>query len=167
MYKRQVEETGADPGRLCLEITEGPMHIEVESIWWTLRKAKELGLQLALDEFGTGYSTFDYVRKFELDILKIAKVFVDRVSDPGDLAIVQQLIGMAHALDYVTIAAGVDNADQAATLAGLNCDLAQGHYWSSAQPPDTIEKLLQRGTIRPSANRAKKIDWKAPAAPTP
>jgi EAL domain-containing protein (putative c-di-GMP-specific phosphodiesterase class I) len=163
-----VERSGVDPSRLCLEITEGPLRVDIETIWWVLRQAKEAGLQIALDDFGTGYSTFDYVRKFQLDVLKIDKVFVDRINEnPGDLAIVQQLIGMAHALDFVAIAEGVDNADQAATLSGIDCDLGQGYYWSHPVPRDSIEKLLERGTIRPSANRAKKIDWKAPTVASP
>ncbi len=164
--QRIIDETGADPSRLCLEITEGAMHVDIEVVWRTLRLLKEIGLQLALDDFGTGYSTFDYIRKFTLDILKIDKVFVDRITaNNGDYAIVQQLIGMAHALDLVAIAEGVDSAEQAASLAGMNCDLAQGYYWSQPAPLETIEKMLARGTIRPSANRAKKIDWKAPATP--
>jgi diguanylate cyclase (GGDEF)-like protein len=161
-----IEETGADPARLCFEITEGSTRTNIENVWWNLRQLEELGVQLALDDFGTGYSTFDYIRKFQLDILKIDRVFVDRINqNEGDYAIVQQLISMAHSLDFVAIAEGVDNAEQASTLATMNCDLGQGYYWSQPQPLDTIEKLISRGTIRPSANRAKKIDWKAPAAP--
>jgi diguanylate cyclase (GGDEF)-like protein len=163
---RIVQDTGADPARLCFEITEGAARTDIENVWRNLRQLKELGMQLALDDFGTGNSTFDYIRKFQLDILKVDRVFVDRVNkSDGDYAIVQQIISMAHSLDFVTIAEGVDNADQATTLATLNCDLGQGYYWSQPQSLDTIEKLIGQGTIRPSANRAKKIDWKAPAKP--
>jgi diguanylate cyclase (GGDEF)-like protein len=159
---RIIEETGADPARLCLEITEGSMRHGIEHIWFSLRTAKEAGLQLALDDFGTGYSSFDYIRKFTLDVLKIDRVFVERVADTKeDYAIVQQLVGLAHALDLVAIAEGVTNADQADTLTSLNCDLAQGYYWSEPQSADTITKLLERGTIRPGS--AQQIDWKAPA----
>ena len=157
-----IAETGADPSRLCLEITEGSMRQGLETIWYSLRTAKEAGLQLALDDFGTGYSSFDYIRKFTLDVLKIDRVFVERVADSKeDYAIVQQLVGLAHALDLVAIAEGVANADQADTLTSLNCDLAQGYFWSEPQPVDTITKLLERGTIRPGASQ--QIDWKAPA----
>lgn len=161
-----LAELDVDPTRLCLEITEGSVRKEIDVIWWSLRRAKEAGIQLALDDFGTGYSTFDYIRKFHLDVLKIDKVFTDRINAGNeDYAIVQQIISLAHALDLVAIAEGVDSAEQAAALAGLNCDLAQGYYWSQPQPLDAIEQLLARGTIRPAANRAKKIDWKAPATP--
>jgi len=159
---RIIEESGADPGRLCLEITEGSMRHGIEHIWYSLRTAKEAGLQLALDDFGTGYSSFDYIRKFTLDVLKIDRVFVERVADTKeDYAIVQQLVGLAHALDLVAIAEGVTNADQADTLSSLDCDLAQGYYWSEPQSAETITKLLERGTIRPGATQ--QIDWKAPA----
>jgi len=163
---RIMQETGVDPSRLCFEITEGTTRSDIENVWLNLRKLKELGIQLALDDFGTGNSTFDYIRKFQLDILKIDRVFVDRINkNEGDYAIVQQLISMAHALDFVAIAEGVDNAEQASTLAVMNCDLGQGYYWSQPQSLETIEKLIGQGRIRPSANRAKKIDWKAPASP--
>ncbi len=159
---RVIDETGADPGRLCLEITEGSVRQGIEKIWYSLRMAKEAGLQLALDDFGTGYASFDFLRKFTLDVLKIDRVFVERVADTKeDYAIVQQLVGLAHALDLVAIAEGVTNADQADTLTSLNCDLAQGYFWSEPQSADTITKLLAKGTIRPGVT--KRIDWKAPA----
>jgi diguanylate cyclase (GGDEF)-like protein len=162
-----LAELRVDPARVCLEITEGSVRKEIDVIWWSLRRAKEAGIQLALDDFGTGYSTFDYIRKFHLDVLKIDKVFIDRINDSTqDYAIVQQIISLAHALDLVAIAEGVDDAEQARALAGLNCDLGQGYYWSQPQPLEAIEKLLERGGIRPAANRAKKIDWKAPSSPT-
>lgn len=161
-----LAEFGIEPGRLCLEITEGAIRKDADAIWWSLRNAKEAGIQLALDDFGTGYSTFDYIRKFSLDVLKIDKVFIDRVNASNeDYAIVQQLISLAHSLDFVAIAEGVDTAEQATTLASLNCDLAQGYYWSQPLPLDSIEKVIERGAIRPAASRAKKIDWKAPAKP--
>ena len=157
-----ITETGADPARLCLEITEGSTWHGIEAIWYSLRMAKDAGLQLALDDFGTGYSTFDFIRKFTLDVLKIDRVFVERVADSKeDYAIVQQLVGLAHALDLVAIAEGVTNADQADTLTTLNCDLAQGYFWSEPQSFDTISQLLVKGSIRPGA--AQQIDWKAPA----
>lgn len=160
--QRIMEETGADPGRLCLEITEGSMRHGLEHIWHSLKAAKEAGLQLALDDFGTGWSSFDYIRKFTLDVLKIDRVFVERVADTKeDYAIVQQLVGLAHALDLVAIAEGVATADQAETLSSLDCDLAQGYYWSEPQSPETITRLLEKGTIRPGGG--KQIDWKAPA----
>ena len=59
----------------------------------------------------------------------------------------------------------MDGAEQANALGTLDCDLAQGYYWSQPQPVETIEKMIGLGTIRPSTNRAKKIDWKAPSAP--
>lgn len=157
---RIISATGADPSRLCLEITEGAMRSDIDATWSMLRRAKDEGIQLALDDFGTGYSTFNYIRSFSLDVLKIDQVFVSRVAETNeDYAIVQQLIGMAHSLDFVAIAEGVDDAAQAETLKGLNCDLAQGYYWSRPAPIETMDKLIERGTVRPGSGADKKIDW--------
>lgn len=162
---RTVEEHGADPQRFCLEITEGALRTDTETTWTRLREAKDAGIQLALDDFGTGYSTFDYIRRFHLDVLKIDQVFVSRLAtSKDDYAIVQQLVGLAHALDLVAIAEGVEQPAQAQALVTLDCDLAQGYLWSQPVPVDTISAMLPRGVIRPGTAQRKAVDWKAPTA---
>jgi diguanylate cyclase (GGDEF)-like protein len=166
--QRIMAETGVDPNRLCLELTGAPHPDEIDLIWRNLRLVKDLGVQVALDDFGVGFATFDFVRRFALDILKIDRSLVERVADSDpDAAIVQQLVMMARELDLVTIAEGVDSAEQAAAMSSFGCELGQGHYWSQAVSLDSIEKLIERRTIRPSANRARRIDWKAPAPAAP
>ncbi len=73
---RDARATGADPARLCLEITEGMVMRDIESSWGMLRDAKDAGIKLALDDFGTGYSSLGYLRRFNLDVLKIDRTFV-------------------------------------------------------------------------------------------
>jgi len=166
--KRIMDETRVDPSRLCLELTGAPHPDEIELIWRNLRLVKDAGVQVALDDFGVGFATFDFVRRFSLDILKIDRSLVERVADSEpDAAIVQQLVMMARELDLLTIAEGIDSAEQAAAMSSFGCELGQGHYWSQAVPLESIEKLIERRTVRPSANRARRIDWKAPSSAQP
>ncbi len=156
---RTVEETGVDPGRLCLEITEGVVMRDIESSWTMLRAAKDAGIKLALDDFGTGFSSLGYLRRFDLDVLKIDRAFVaDVANSREDAAIVQQLVALAHALDLAPVAEGVDSADQAQALHGMGCDFAQGFYFSAPQPVTAIDHMLGKGTVTPD-DGSPAIDW--------
>ncbi len=156
---RTVEETGVDPGRLCLEITEGVVMRDIESSWSMLRAAKDAGIKLALDDFGTGFSSLGYLRRFDLDVLKIDRAFVaDVATSREDAAIVQQLVALAHALDLAPVAEGVDSAEQAQTLHGMGCDFAQGFYFSAPQPVTAIDHMLGTGTVVPD-DGSPAIDW--------
>ncbi|CAN5841674.1 hypothetical protein BH24ACT3_BH24ACT3_03080 [soil metagenome] len=138
-----LNETGADPTQICLEITEGALMYDVGTAWAVLRHAKSLGMKLALDDFGTGYSSLSYVRRFSLDMLKIDKSFIDGLGEsPEDTAIVKHVIGMASALGMVTVAEGIETPAQLAELHRLDCDLAQGYLFSRPIPADRLEELL-------------------------
>jgi diguanylate cyclase (GGDEF)-like protein len=154
-----IADTGADPSRICLEITEGTEMRDIESAWSTLLGAEEAGIKLALDDFGTGYSSLSYLQRFSLDVLKIDRTFVSGIATSReDAAITQQLVAMAHALDIAPVAEGVDSAQQAQALHGMGCDYAQGYYFSPPQPVTAIEAMLATGVVRP-AEQASSIDW--------
>jgi diguanylate cyclase (GGDEF)-like protein len=156
--RHAVETSGADPTQLCLEITEGALLHDVQSAWAALREAKSMGLTLALDDFGTGYSSLSYLRRFALDLLKIDKSFIDGLGQAReDDTIVEHVIAMAKALSIVTVAEGVETADQVAHLRALGCDLAQGYYFSHPQPPHVIDRLMRRD--------GNKEEWQPPPPP--
>jgi diguanylate cyclase (GGDEF)-like protein len=164
--RETIETTGADPGRICLEITQGMVMRDIESSWGMLRAAKDAGVKLALDDFGTGSSSLGHLRHFNLDVLKIDRAFVkDVATSREDAAVAQQLVALAHALDLAPVAEGVDSAEQAQTLHGLGCDFAQGYFFSPPQPVTAIDHLLTRRTVTP-ASEAKSIDWSGGGAPT-
>jgi len=143
--RNTLELSGADPDRLCLEVTESSLVHDLQASWAALREVKRLGLTLALDDFGTGYSSLSYLRRFSLDLLKIDKTFIDGLGrSREDLTIVEHVIGMAKALGIVTVAEGVETAEQVEHLRALNCDLAQGYYFSHPQPPHVIDELMAR-----------------------
>ncbi len=160
-----VRDTGAEPTRICLEITQGMVMREIETSWGMLRAARDAGVKLALDDFGTGFSSLGYLRRFSLDVLKIDRAFVtDVATNREDAAVAQQLIALAHALDLAPVAEGVDSAEQAQTLHGLGCDFAQGYYFSPPQPVTAIDHLLTRRTVTP-IGQGPSIDWTGGGAP--
>ncbi len=135
----------ADPDHICLEVNERGLLEHVETAWSTLREAKALGVSLALDDFGTGYSSLGFLRTISLDLLSIDRSFIAGIGgSPEDATIVEHVIGMAKALGIVTVAEGVETEEQMNTLRSMNCDLAQGWYFSAPQPPDVISELLDR-----------------------
>jgi len=138
-----VASAGIDPSTVCLEVTEGTVMQEPETAITTLRQLKSLGLQISIDDFGTGLSSLAYLRRFPLDELKIDKSFVDGLGhDPEDTAIVAAVMGMAHALDLRVVAEGVETRDQAARLRTLGCDQAQGYFYARPGSAADIDDLL-------------------------
>ncbi len=138
-----LRASGVEHGQICLEITEGALMFDVTTAWSVLRFVKNLGVKLALDDFGTGYSSLSYVRRFRLDILKIDKSFVDGLTEsPEDRAIVEHVIAMSRALGMVTVAEGVEHAEQLQELRKLGGELAQGYLFSQPVPAANIDALL-------------------------
>ena len=111
---RAIEETGADPHRLTLELTEHMMLQDFETVNDTMRRLKNLGVRFALDDFGTGYSSLSYLKRLPLDTLKIDQSFIrDLESDPSDRMIVQTILNIARTLQLSVVAEGVETYMQA------------------------------------------------------
>ena len=122
-----LEQVGLDPSYLGLEITEGVVMDDAESTMGTLERLKPLGVRLAVDDFGKGYSSLGYVKRFPVDALKVDRSFVGGICDhPEDLAIVQAVITLGRALGMAVVAEGVETAEQLILLRGLGCDHSQG-----------------------------------------
>ena len=143
VLRRVLDDTGVDPATICLEITEGAVMADVDAAWTMLRQAKALGVYLALDDFGTGFSSLSFLRQFRLDIVKIDKSFVDGLGQSReDNTIIEHVVGMARGLGMVTVAEGVETADQVRYLRSLECHMAQGFFYSKPQPPAVIDRIL-------------------------
>ena len=155
-----LQRTGVRPDRICFEITELALMHDVARAWATLRQAKERGIALALDDFGTGYSSLTHLRRFSLDYVKIDKSFIDGLGQSQeDTAIVDHVIGLAHALGLEVIAEGIETERQHKALNSLGCDYAQGYFFSRPQPAEVITRLLriaasERPRIDPEAEHA-------------
>jgi diguanylate cyclase (GGDEF)-like protein len=146
LVARSLEATGADPSRMCLEITEGTLMEDVEVTLATLRRLKALGIKLAVDDFGTGYSSLSYLRQFPVDILKVDQSFVSGLGhDPEDSAIVQAVVHMGRALQLRTVAEGVETAHHLIELRELDCDVGQGYHFARPRPAESITRMLEAG----------------------
>ncbi|MDP2795065.1 MAG: EAL domain-containing protein [Sulfurisoma sp.] len=146
-----LRENKVSPSCVVIEITEGLLldrHPEVLGKFNTFRDA---GVQIALDDFGTGYSAMSYLKKFDIDYLKIDRSFVrDIVTDTSDRAIVDAIIAMAHKLGLKVVAEGVETIEQRDLLAAAGCDYAQGYLFSKPMPAAQFEHLIATATDRTS-----------------
>ena len=122
-----LTQSGLDPSRLTLEVTEGVLMRDVTAAQSSLEKLKAQGVRLALDDFGTGYSSLSYLSQFPFDILKIDRSFTQKLdADPGAKPIVQAIIAMGHSLDLSITAEGVETASQLNILRQMGCNNFQG-----------------------------------------
>jgi diguanylate cyclase (GGDEF)-like protein/PAS domain S-box-containing protein len=126
-----VRQSGANPERLKLELTETALINEIDDAVTKISALKEHGIRFSLDDFGTGYSSLSYLRFLPLEQLKIDRSFVSRIpSNASDVAVVQAIISMGHNLGLSVIAEGVETEQQRAFLAGHGCDAYQGYLFS-------------------------------------
>ncbi|MGW3608460.1 putative bifunctional diguanylate cyclase/phosphodiesterase [Micromonospora sp. NPDC005163] len=138
------------PHRLVLEITETVVMSELEVIDEVLATLRSMGVQLAVDDFGTGFSSLTFLTRIAVDELKVDRSFVIRMADsPEAAAIVRTTVGLAHELGLRVVAEGVETAEQRLALAELGCTSAQGYHFFKPMPADKINAVL--GSLRDSA----------------
>ncbi len=131
------------PELICLEITESALMEDTNEAAKQLDHLKKLGIKLAIDDFGTGYSSLQYLKQFPVDLLKIDRSFVMGLpEDTNSEAIVAGIIDLAHRLNLVVIAEGVENEEQLERLCELGCDQAMGFLFSPAVPASACIELL-------------------------
>lgn len=141
--ERILAETGADPGRLGLELTEGVVIDNVADTAEKMASFKALGVKISIDDFGTGYSSLSYLKKLPLDILKIDRSFVEEVTaDESNAAIVETIIAIAHHLGLEVIAEGVETRGQLKFLQEKGCGCYQGYYFSKPLPIEAFEQFV-------------------------
>jgi diguanylate cyclase (GGDEF)-like protein/PAS domain S-box-containing protein len=138
-----VRRHGVEPGCLCLEFTETSLVGEWGEIQGVLTALSKLGVRLALDGFGTGYSTLAHLQRLRVDVLKIDRSFVSQIGqEPRDREIIAAVIAMSHALGITVVAEGVETSDQLAALAGLDCDHGQGFLLARPLSPEGVVTLV-------------------------
>ncbi len=138
-----LEETGIPPQTLVLEITEGVLLSTDDVALTRLHELKALGLKLAVDDFGTGYSALSYLQQLPVDILKIDKAFVDRLGDEEDQErLLNGIIKLAHDVNLVTVAEGIETPAQAEALRRLQAEHGQGFHFARPLTADQIDGLL-------------------------
>lgn len=141
-----LRETGLSPCNLELEVTEDIVLADEEKALQCFRAIQELGVQLAFDDFGTGYGSLSYLRKFPLNVLKIDKSFVfNLVSSPADIAIVRTMISLSAELGLSVIAEGIEDSATAELLRRLGCQEAQGYLYGKPMPATAFAELYLTG----------------------
>jgi diguanylate cyclase (GGDEF)-like protein/PAS domain S-box-containing protein len=139
-----LADTGLEPGYLELELTESAVMGDAEAFIRATNELKGLSISLSIDDFGTGFSSLAYLKRFSIDRLKIDQSFVrDITHDPNSAAIALAVISLAHSLKLSAIAEGVETEGQLAFLRRHDCDEMQGYYFSRPLPAEDFAGLLR------------------------
>ena len=132
-----LEETGANPAKLELELTESMAMQNPDVALNHINALKKLGVRFAIDDFGTGYSNLSQLSRLPFDVFKIDRSFVDKLTNREDehgRVIVRTILGMANSLNYETVAEGVETVSQLEFLSEYGCTYAQGYYFARPMP---------------------------------
>ncbi|HEX8307614.1 MAG TPA: EAL domain-containing protein [Allosphingosinicella sp.] len=150
-----LAETGLDPARLELEVTEGLLIKDAERAIAILERLKALGVQISMDDFGTGYSSLSYFRMFPFDKVKIDQSFIrDMIENPQARAIIRSVIGLGRGLGMPVVAEGVETPEQLEALRAEGCDQVQGYWISRPGPIANFEGVvMDRGAEAGTAHK--------------
>jgi diguanylate cyclase (GGDEF)-like protein/PAS domain S-box-containing protein len=153
-YLQEMELAGRS---MVIEITEGLLLDAESGVAEKLLEFRDAGMQASIDDFGTGYSALSYLKKFDIDYLKIDQSFVRNLAtDFNDLALCEAIIVMAHKLELKVIAEGVETEEQRSLLAEAGCDYAQGYLYSRPLPADEFEKVMKDCNSQTQASTASR-----------
>ena len=151
LVRQVLADTGLDPGRLALEVTETVLLDYGDIVASGLAALRDLGTHLGIDDFGTGYSSLSYLDRLPFDIVKIDRSFVTGMhDDPRHQAIVASVISLADTLGLTVVAEGVESAVEAADLGHLGARLAQGYHFYAPMPAHRLAALLRRSGTAPT-----------------
>lgn len=156
--KEILNTTGMPPEQLKLEITETALMEDADETIRLVHRLKDLGLKLVIDDFGTGYSSLSYLQRLPIDTLKVDRSFVSRItSEPdGNRNIVEAIISLAHRLEMIVVAEGVETEEQFAILLEMNCQFGQGYLFSKPmskpKADQLIDNIIKLSKENPDAN---------------
>ena len=146
-----LSRSGLAPSQLVLEITETVLMQDTEVTIRRLRRLKDLGVRLAIDDFGTGYSSLGYLQRFPIDIIKVAKPFVDNLERGEDeSALVRAILKLADAFGLQTVAEGIEREGQLERLQAMGCALGQGFHFARPLEPNAADALVRESPVVPS-----------------
>ncbi len=148
--KRALDALAGDPSALSIEITESILISNMERAIAILEQVRALGVPVAIDDFGTGYSSLAYIVTLPIDELKIDRAFVKKITaDAAYEGIVRTCVSLARGLNLKVVAEGVETEAQAVKLRDLQCDQAQGFFYSPPVPADQLVRMLKKGPFTP------------------
>jgi diguanylate cyclase (GGDEF)-like protein/PAS domain S-box-containing protein len=143
--KDVLNKINLPPDHLKLEITETALMEDVEDTVRLVQRMKDFGLQFVIDDFGTGYSSLSYLQRLPIDTLKVDRSFVSRIQNTrdGNRNIVEAIISLAHRLNMIVVAEGVETLEQYTILLEMNCQFGQGYLFSKPLPRSEVDKLVE------------------------
>ena len=144
--KEILGNTDLPPDHLKLEITETALMEDVEETVRHVNRMRDYGLQIVIDDFGTGYSSLSYLQRLPIDTLKVDQSFVARIQNTpdGNRNIVEAIISLAHRLDMIVVAEGVENQEQLTILLNMKCQFGQGYLFSKPMAKKDVDKLIDK-----------------------
>jgi len=146
--RQALTDSGVTPHLIDVEITESTLINDPERVIDDLTQLKALGIHISLDDFGTGFSSLSYLKRFPADTLKVDRSFVIELAEnPKDEAIANAIIALAHSMGMTALAEGVEEVAQYEVLRQADCDVVQGYLFSNAMSFDDVIVHLQRGTL--------------------
>jgi EAL domain-containing protein (putative c-di-GMP-specific phosphodiesterase class I) len=161
LVRDTLREHEIDPQRLEIEMTESLLMEDTSTTRTMFESFENMGVRLAIDDFGTGHSSLSYLKRFNIDTLKIDKSFVQALpGNPEDLAISTAVIAMARSMNLSVVAEGVETAEQAQTLRDLKCDEIQGYLLSRPLPGSDLARWLEE-RLRQEALRRVTYNYKS------
>lgn len=150
-----LQKSGLAAKHLEIEMTESLLIDNSEQLKKTVKYLSQLGVSFSIDDFGTGYSNLSYLKSFEIEVLKIDRSFLKNIeSNPTNKALVTAIIQMAKGLSLATVAEGIENQEIAQMLSEMDCDYAQGYYWSKALTDEEFIELATNYENAPLSSEA-------------
>lgn len=154
--RKALETPGLAPGSMQLELTESVLMRRDAQIQAVMQALKDLGVRIAVDDFGTGFSSLRYLREFPIDVLKIDKTFIDDIADDTrQLALVEGIVHLADTMGLQVIAEGIEEPAQRELLAGMGCGFGQGYLFARPLTAEQGERLLRRRSGNGAATSRK------------
>jgi EAL domain-containing protein (putative c-di-GMP-specific phosphodiesterase class I) len=143
--ERAVRDSGLVPSSLVLELTERVLLQHTDRALALLHRLKALGVRVAIDDFGTGVSSLSYLQRLPIDMLKIDRSFVDAiVTDAHAAQLTRAIVGLSESMSLLTVAEGIESAEQAERLRSLGCDYGQGYLFGMQMSADALADHAER-----------------------
>ncbi|MEJ7585636.1 MAG: EAL domain-containing protein, partial [Acidimicrobiales bacterium] len=140
-----LRRTDTDPPKLILDINEAVFHEDAERALVVLTALKQVGVTVAIDDFGSGFASLNFFKRFPVDVVKLDRELVAEMGqDPASAAIAAAVVDLAHTLRLSVVAEGVENADQRRRIADLGCDLSQGYFFARPTSAEDLHDQMRQ-----------------------